>query len=214
MPETRHNPYPGPRSFQTGERLYGRERETWELLDLLIAERIILLHSPSGAGKTSLIQAALVPELEQEGFRVLPTMRPSLEADEAGISPANRYVFSLLLSLEEGLPAEEQVPLAELTQTSLVGYLDSRLPRHGDQWSGDVLIFDQFEEILTVDPTDQAAKVGFFQQVGEALRDRQRWALFSMREEFIGGLKPFVRHIPTRLATTYRLELLGSGRGP
>ena len=81
MPETsapRSNPNPGPRSFQLGETLYGRERETCELLDLLIAERIVLLFSPSGAGKTSLIQAALIPEIEREGFRVLPIMRPGL----------------------------------------------------------------------------------------------------------------------------------------
>ncbi len=54
------------------------QRETAELLDLLIAERIVLLSSPSGAGKTSLVQAALIPVLEDEGFRVLPVMRPGL----------------------------------------------------------------------------------------------------------------------------------------
>ena len=60
------NPYVGPRPFQTGETLYGRDREILELLDLLIAERIVLLYSPSGAGKTSLIQAGLLPKLEEE----------------------------------------------------------------------------------------------------------------------------------------------------
>ena len=59
MTNPRPNPYPGPRPFKRGETLYGRERETAELLDLLIAERIVLLSSPSGAGKTSLVQAAL-----------------------------------------------------------------------------------------------------------------------------------------------------------
>ena len=76
MTNPRPNPYPGPRSFQRGEQLYGRERETAELLDLLIAERIVLFASPSGAGKTSLVQAALIPVLEDEGFLVLPTMHP------------------------------------------------------------------------------------------------------------------------------------------
>ena len=43
MTNPRPNPYPGPRSFQRGEKLYGRGRETAELLDLLIAERIVRL---------------------------------------------------------------------------------------------------------------------------------------------------------------------------
>ena len=74
-----------------------------------------------------------------------------------------------------------------------------------------MLIFDQFEEILTVDPTDRAAKEAFFAQVGAALRHRQRWALFAMREEYPTSLDPYLRPIPTRLSTTYRLELLGEG---
>ena len=61
--QPRPNPYVGPRAFQTGEKLYGRDREVRELLDLLIAERIVLLFSPSGAGKSSLIQAGLAPLL-------------------------------------------------------------------------------------------------------------------------------------------------------
>src|ERR1044071_8656922 len=76
---TRPNPYIGPRSFQTGERLYGRDRELQDLLGLLIAERIVLLHLPSGAGKTSLVQAALVPQLVAREFDVLPIVRVNLE---------------------------------------------------------------------------------------------------------------------------------------
>ena len=40
----RKNPYVGPRAFKADEPLYGRERECRELTDLLIAERIVLLH--------------------------------------------------------------------------------------------------------------------------------------------------------------------------
>src|SRR5215211_7913968 len=94
----RPNPYVGPRSFQTGEILYGRDRETQDLLGLLIAERIVLLHSPSGAGKTSLVQAALIPRLTEREFSVLPVMRVSLEPPAslevnvaAPIAP-NRYI--------------------------------------------------------------------------------------------------------------------------
>ena len=43
MTNPRPNPYPGPRSFQRGETLYGRGWATAELLDLLIAKRIVRL---------------------------------------------------------------------------------------------------------------------------------------------------------------------------
>jgi len=191
------NPYVGPRSFQTGEALYGRDREIRDLFGLLIAERIVLLHSPSGAGKTSLVQAALIPLLEAEEFTVLPVMRVSLEPPMVSsplsvvrnpsttddgqpttdngqpTQPVNRYVLSALLSLEEALPPEQQTPLDELATLSLDAYLD-RHPTAGAEST--VLIFDQFEEILTVDPTNLAAKAAFFAQVGRALRNLQRWA--------------------------------------
>ena len=211
MTNPRANPYPGPRSFQKDEKLYGRQRETWELLNLLIGERIVLLSSPSGAGKTSLVQAALLPELQHEGFRVLPVMRPGLLPDQPAPG-ANRYVLSLLLGLEAGREGAEQLPLAELGSLSLRAYLARAWPvPDGAHWHGDVLLFDQFEEVLTVDPGDRAAKQVFFEEVGAALRDRGRWALFSMREEFVAALDPYLRPIPARFdkGRRYHLDLLG-----
>ncbi len=211
MTNPRPNPYPGPRSFQRGETLYGRQRETADLLGLLIAERIVLLSSPSGAGKTSLVQAALIPALEAEGFRVLPVMRPGLSSDKPAPG-ANRYLLSLLLGLEQDLPDEQQTPLADPAGLNLADYLQAHWPTPKDDtsWHGDVLIFDQFEEVLTVDPTDREDKVAFFEQVGQALRDRNRWALFSMREEFVAALDPYLRPIPTRFdkGRRFRLDLL------
>jgi WD40 repeat protein len=204
------NPYPGPRSFQRGEALHGRTRETSELLDLLIAERIVLFYSPSGAGKTSLVQAALIPALEREGFRVLPPLRVGLPLGEA-MPDANRYLLSLLQTLEELRPAQEQRPPSELAGLSLAAYLEQDGASADQRWHGDVLIFDQFEEVLTVDPSDRAGKLAFFAQIGQALRDRNRWALFVMREEFIAALDPYLRPIPTRFdkGRRYRLDLLG-----
>ena len=75
MTTPRPNPYVGPRAFTYNERLWGRDREIAELVDLLIAERIVLLFSPSGAGKSSLLEAGLRKALEKEDFLVLPSMR-------------------------------------------------------------------------------------------------------------------------------------------
>ena len=128
-----------------------------ELLQFLISQRIVLLHSPSGAGKTSLVQAGLIPRLREEGFYVLPVARVSQEPPESQIGQPmegfNRYVSSVQLSLEEGLPAEEQVPLDKLVGMSMAEYLDQRShpevkPGDEDRPLVEVLIFDQFEEIL------------------------------------------------------------------
>lgn len=212
------NPYVGPRSFRRDEALYGRDREVQELLDLLIAERIVLLYSPSGAGKTSLLQAALVPALERESFTVRPMMRVSRNPDDE-LKPGtfNRYVLSALSDLEEAAPKQLQKSPAQLAGMSFEHYLAqsvtvaSASSRNSteDSTASEVLIFDQFEEILTIDPADLHTKRQFFAQVGAALRDRRRWAVFSMREDYIAGLDPYLRLLPTRLRTTYRLDLLG-----
>jgi DNA-binding transcriptional MerR regulator len=214
------NPYVGPRAFQVGEKLNGRDRELRDLLDLLIAERVVLLYSPSGAGKTSLVQAGLVPKLREEKFMPLPVTRVSLLPRH--LPPGtNRYILSVLLSLEEhqadadaGARTPEEC-VNEFAGVTLSDYLDrcrmTHAAKQGEDASAgaeEVLIFDQFEEILTLDPTDREAKMEFFTQVGAALRDRQRWALFSMREEYRAALDPFLRLIPTGLSATFRLDLL------
>lgn len=230
---TQTNPYIGPRAFQINERLYGRDRERTRLLNILIAERIVVLYSPSGAGKTSLIQAGLIPALANEDFRVQPVIRVGLDtrsllpaepaasardsllstllqnrsANTESAGAPNRYVLSTMLSLEALRRPEQQQPLATLARLTLPEYFARRLTK-ADPSIAVVLIFDQFEEILTVDPADEAAKHVFFAQVGELLRDRRFWALFALREDYLAGLDPFVRPIPTRLTTRYRLDLL------
>jgi WD40 repeat protein len=209
---TRTNPYVGPRPFRYGETLYGRDREVDELLDLLVAERIVLLYSPSGAGKTSLVEAGLRPKLKGEGFRILPVIRVSqqLPQDHALARPYNRYLMSTLLSLEEGVPEADRRTLDDLAAMHLDDYLAGLAAGRGEQeeLDNELLIIDQFEEILTLDPTDQDAKAAFLTELGAALRDRRRWTLFVMREDFVPALDPYLRLLPTRLTTTMRLDFL------
>jgi WD40 repeat protein len=208
--DTRPNPYVGPRAFRQKEKLYGRDRETLRLLDLLIAERVVLLYSPSGAGKTSLLQATLVPSLIKEGFRVLPIMRVNLAPppDCERVPSFNRYLLSAMLCLDAARPREQQAAhVCDLAAMRIDEYL-ARRPRVVAEPDIEVLIFDQFEEILTVEPVDHDVKARFFSEIGAVLRDRKRWAVFSMREDFIAGLDPFLRSLPTRLHTRFRLDFL------
>ena len=214
---TNPNPYVGPRSFELNEKMYGRDRERRQLTDRLISERIVLLHSPSGAGKTSLVRAGLIPQLKDEGFFVHPVIRVNLERSAALVNLSdtlkvaqqfNRYTFSTLLSLEEQYPEKSHLDPTRLAHLSLDEYL--KLRGKEEQRDGpEFLIFDQFEEVLTVDPTDRAAKSAFFAQLGSALKNRDRWALFAMRTDFVAALEPYVRLVPTYFANTFHLELLG-----
>ena len=200
------NPYIGPRPFQQGEPLYGRTREVQEVRNLLISERLLLLYSPSGAGKSSLIQAALIPLLKRKRFHIHPILRVGTLPAADLPSSTNRYSLSVLLALEEARAKADQLPIAALVSTDLGTYLDRRRATEGQV--DEVLIFDQFEEVLTRDPTDQLAKEIFFEELSDALRDRRRWALFAVREDYLGALDSYRGKLPGGLAMTYRLDLL------
>jgi MoxR-like ATPase len=73
------NPFVGPRPIQQGEPLYGRDAEVRELFNLLQARRIVVLHSPSGAGKSSLVQAGLIPRLVEGRFDVWKPIRVNFD---------------------------------------------------------------------------------------------------------------------------------------
>jgi len=208
------NPYVGPRAFKRGERLYGREEEGVALTDLLISERIVLLYSPSGAGKSSLVEAAVATRLQDDGFHVLPTLRACDRPVDKIPDGANPFLLCLLLKLDEHLNPEAPTPLAELARIPLKDHLTSLEEKlSGGDASGffDVLVIDQFEEILTQGAhSKQTAdwRRQFFVELGDALKNPRRFALFSMREDFIAGLDPYINLIPTQFTNTYRLELL------
>jgi WD40 repeat protein/formylglycine-generating enzyme required for sulfatase activity len=205
------NPYVGPRSIQPGEPLHGRDTEVLELFCFLQARRVVVLHSPSGAGKSSLVQAGLIPRLRAAKFDVWRPIRVNF--DPAGIvglgEGFNRYALSVMLSLEDELPRERQRSAAELSRMSLASYLGTRPRRKHQLGRPVVLLFDQFEEVLTVAPHALASKRAFFEQLGEALRDQNNWALFVIREDFLAAFAPYRDHLPTQMANTFRLDLLG-----
>jgi Novel STAND NTPase 1 len=196
--EKSENPYVGPRALRRSNKLFGREREKWDLETLLIAERIVLLHAPSGAGKTSLIQAALMPSLEED-FDVSGPLRVHAPAPSSDVNP---YLHSLRLGLAKG----RQAPPIEGNDAEFDDWLTRLEELNGIEEH--VLVLDQFEELVTLDPTDRRGQREFCQQVGEALKAPHRWALFSMREDYMGGLNRYLGLIPTQLRVRYRLDFL------
>lgn len=203
--------YVGPRPFERSERglFFGRDREISELLSLVISSRVVLCYAPSGAGKTSLINAGLEPRLEKEGFEVLPSSRVR------GLIPAginqkkiiNIYMFNVLLSLAgtEGTPAE-------LAGRSLEEHLATRSHVNDEEGfpAPRILILDQFEELLTSYPERWQEREKFFRQVYEALQnDPLLRVLFVMREDFLARVEPFTRLLKPFSQARFHLDLLG-----
>ncbi|QSX73675.1 ATP-binding protein [Lysobacter arenosi] len=198
------NPYVGPVPLSDGQKLYGRERETDELVDLIVSKRVVLLLSPSGAGKTSLIQAALAPALrELYELQPLPIIRLGYFCPDWGTAAiTNRYRLAMLRALERRLPAAEQLTDQALAEYSLARYFQQRL---GPTPPGEVsrywlLIIDQFEELLTVNPLDEEDKRAFLDELGALLAGLDAddgtqvpiWALFAMREDRVAELEPYL----------------------
>jgi hypothetical protein len=82
-PDAHDKPYKGAQSYQLedSELYFGRDVEADELICQILSARMTVLHAPSGAGKTSLLNARVIPGLEQKGWfavRILPQDDPTM----------------------------------------------------------------------------------------------------------------------------------------
>ncbi len=214
------NPYPGTREFGADEKenFFGRREEIDILAALVLARRTSLLFAQSGAGKSSLINAGLVPELtRQEEIgrgrrrRTVQKMHVLPVAGVGGGIPSrlgrpleNVFVFSALHSL---FPEAEP---DELAGRRLAGGVAPLVEEAGGQDEAPVLlVFDQFEELFTQHVERWRERLPFFEQIAEALKEHPGLhVLLSIREDFIAELTPFADLLPGGLRDRFRLERL------
>jgi hypothetical protein len=190
------NPFVGPVALQEKDPFFGREKELEDLVDQLYAERVVLMYSPSGAGKSSLINAGLVPQL-RSSFHILPILRLNRACPEslARAEGVDRYSASVLSCLYA--PADPATG-------QLADYPFGEKPA--------LLIFDQFEEIVTLDPADVDQKRTFFEKLGRLLKRPDLWALFAMREDYLATLDPYRLSLPGQLRSRFRLDLFNAAQ--
>ena len=205
-------PYIGPRPFEREDavkgRFFGRHREAREILSRVIAHSAVLLYSQSGAGKTSLINAKLIPLLEEKRFEVLKPGRvrglrpPDIQRDAI----RNIYVFNAIRSWDDN--NTDPRSLADLSLTDFLKQRKRRTNGNGET-APYIAIFDQFEELFTFYPERWENRQDFFEQIGQALdEDRYMRVVFAMREDYIAALDPYLSLLPEKLRTRYRLERL------
>ena len=238
QPEPRPAPFVGPRPFEGAEErlFFGREAEVGELLSFVVANPVVLLHAPSGAGKSSLLNAGLIPALEREaGFEVLPPARVRRAVAEGGASASsgtNVFVGNALAHWQAAAQAAAgDAPArsgggprraAEHGEDPTFGEYLERLERRTDRRGRPlprVLVFDQFEEIVLVHPERWEQRAGFFEQLAEALeRDTRLRVVLALREDYLAALDPYLPILPD--AWRFRLERLSpeaaleAARGP
>jgi conflict system STAND superfamily ATPase len=204
--ERKPSPYVGPRAIRAGEPFYGRELEGKALINKLLSGGITLLHAPSGAGKTSLIQASVVPWFAEQGFQVCAAFEPRFSALRVNLPPPedleirNRYVFSLVNNLVGNL-VDRHVAARMTFDEALALYARDSEPRQ-------LVVIDQLEEALTLDPNDRQGQRELFRQLGLALRVSRRWALLAVREDYMGGLDRYRQFFANELRCTFRLDFL------
>lgn len=206
------NAYVGPRAFDHREwrRLYGRDPAVRALMSLLSVEQVVLLYSPSGAGKTSLLQNRIIPELESVGIVALPIDRVGVKVPAAGaVTPpaVNPLLSNTILSLDAKRPEWATDLRGSARTTGLKAYLEELRDLNGNHRAAQVMVFDQFEEALNGLVTE-SEKREFFMELGRALINPRLSVIFAFREEWLSELERYVPLLTSTSPAKYRLELL------
>src|SRR5262245_13160717 len=98
---SRKSPFQGLRAYTKADRdwFFGRDNETDEIISLILGHKLVLVYAQSGAGKTSFLNAKIVPELEENGLHVLPVTRVGSTFLDKSLVPSNAYMFNALQNM-------------------------------------------------------------------------------------------------------------------
>jgi hypothetical protein len=111
--------YPGVKPFETDDQsvFFGRTADIDKLYEMISVEKTVLLYSESGLGKTSLINAGLIPLLVNKGNYNYFLIRFGACSENNRISPKEK-IIEILQRKSAGSPLLE---ISELKENS-IGY--------------------------------------------------------------------------------------------
>jgi tetratricopeptide (TPR) repeat protein len=201
-------PYVGTRPFdrEDFENFFGRDREAADLFSLVLAVPAVLIYAASGAGKSSLLNAGLIPRLEKEGFQVLGPAEVTGPVPPEIREITNIYRFHTLSKLNADLssPIATASELVSLSLQEFLARLDEQEPDRPR-----ALLLDQFEKFFAVSITPSKQRRAFVEELAQASRAPSRLkVVFAMREEYIAQFEVFAYSLPDKLRTRMRLEPL------
>ncbi|MBL7798346.1 MAG: hypothetical protein JNJ90_17760 [Saprospiraceae bacterium] len=174
--------YPGAVPFETEQQdiFFGRSRAREELYNKITLERLVVLYGKSGDGKSSLINAGIVPKALEEAnkdsagqddpddilrFEPIKIRFGAYRSEKTSETPVEK-AFHQILNTPPPVTKDDIGVLAD--EVSLWRAVRTRSQRSAksSKFNSILLIFDQFEEIFTY-PPEQYDQFG--QQLAEAL---------------------------------------------
>lgn len=158
------NPWLGLESYQEGEILYGRDDDIRDLSQCVLRDNVTLLYGRSGIGKSSLLNAGIIPTVRRNGYcpvkvrLIHKNAKPYLEQIKDAIASS-------------GIVAEEKLPVKDKDNESLYEYFHRHIFTDNSGARIKVLIvFDQFEEMFTLQDSETVKKK-FFRSMADFIND-------------------------------------------
>lgn len=232
--------YTGPLPYSKRQRalFFGRDLDIRNLTERVVLEKLVVLFGKSGYGKTSLLQAGVIPHLQnEEGHRVI-----SIRFAQPDINPLEQLVTQLQDQLQEGIDFGKQLEIdRELPDdwSSRIWCLAKSLQMASPEKQWITLVIDPFEELfnhapLRVDLFGKSLAALLNPRPPKAVRDmvkarilasEQRFSdsetnawfsplnvkvLLSVRHDHLGSLDRFKHHVPDIFKHTYELQPLNN----
>jgi WD40 repeat protein/tetratricopeptide (TPR) repeat protein len=201
LPET---PYPGiePYTYADRDVFFSREAESRRLSRLVVLYRGVLLYSDSGNGKSSLINAGVIPLAVQEGFQPQRIRVQPRQGQEIVVERLSEKVHGDQHLLPSLLTPDETQERATLSVENFLAVLKKKAAKERP-----LLVFDQFEEWVTLfEERSSGQKAGEAQAIQDAIRDAivclvndgtlPVKVLISLREDYLAKLTPFFKRCP------------------
>jgi len=198
-------PYRDLRAFQEEDApfFFGREAFTKELVEAVDRRPFVAVVGPSGSGKSSVVQAGLIPVLRSRSTWVMGILRP-------GAEPWRSLAGCLLRLLQGEAAANER-----LKRLDEIGRLAGNLS-HPEPGAGHIdlkhvveailaahpgsarllLVVDQWEELYTYKQTDAATAARFTDVLIEAALNAPLTVVLTLRADFTG--RALEHHRPLR----------------
>lgn len=163
MGKYKDNPWLGLESYQENQIIYGRNKEIEELSQCVLNNNETVLYGKSGIGKSSIINAGIIPVVRAHGY--VPIV---VRLDHSNKHSYIKQISDLIIKDAQVSECSTAKPIEE--QLLWEYFHTHRFNKTKEEKSKLVVIFDQFEEIFTLQ-NNATTKGQFFKELGDVLNN-------------------------------------------